>query len=88
VDILRNTPWQEEPPIDLKTLESISNSLNISVGGWFLFANNNYWAYRSNMFGGPEILPQQVKAQKEQAQRSSWTTWREKKFQMSGTGFG
>lgn len=39
-----------EPPLQLLTLVRICAQLGIQVGGWFIFAKTDKWAYRSNMF--------------------------------------
>jgi hypothetical protein len=40
----------DRPPIDLATLLDVSGRAGIEVGGWFLFAKPDKWAFRSNMF--------------------------------------
>jgi class 3 adenylate cyclase len=49
-DIDKEGPWREKEPFELEQLVSDCTELGIRVGGWFLFEEDNSWAYRSNMF--------------------------------------
>ena len=39
-----------EQPIDLQWLNNQCSRYGLSNGGWFIFKNDNFWAYRSNEF--------------------------------------
>lgn len=44
----------DEPPIDLEALRDATEKAGIVIGGWFIFAKDNEWAYRSNSFSNAD----------------------------------
>lgn len=47
IDIPKKNQYR---PIDLNYLIKLSNEIGLNIGGWFMFADKNRWAYRSNSF--------------------------------------
>jgi len=63
-DIRKEHAWSTTAPLDLETLLEVCAELEIRVGGWFLFVEENTWCYRANMFEG-DVVPQRVKKQRD-----------------------
>jgi hypothetical protein len=47
---LQRVPGQERPPLGLEDLLDACARAKLSVGGWFLFASEAKWSFRSNSF--------------------------------------
>jgi ABC-type polar amino acid transport system ATPase subunit len=63
-DIPKERDWATTAPLRLETLLEVCAELEIRVGGWFLFEEDNDWCYRANMFER-DVLPQRVKKQRD-----------------------
>lgn len=49
-DVPKQGDFVTTPPLPLAELVGASSAAGLDNGGWFLFANDRHWAYRSNEF--------------------------------------
>lgn len=64
-DIPQEGEWINKAPLTLETLLEICSELEINIGGWFLFKENNVWCYRANMFEH-DVFRQRVETQRDE----------------------